>query len=182
MFLLTTLFQLFLLSGRDIDVDPFFGHLSYPFLTSTDIVVYNCSISERREQGLCWSTSTNLMAIRSNMQPSKKRYALCNSSATNAYVCGWMENMSPKTTCRPTVLCWQKHIPLPADSTPKLVKPVPTVRILPSPGSTRIAAKRSLERRGIRSFSTITEVWSTRRLVGSLTMMAVISPSPMAVE
>src|SRR5258708_14613374 len=94
MFLLTTLFQLFLLSGRDIDVDPFLGHLSHPFLTSTDVVVYNCSISERRKQGICWSTSIRSMAIRNNLQPLKKPYALSNSSATNAYVCELMAIVS----------------------------------------------------------------------------------------
>src|SRR5260370_15059165 len=122
-FLLTPLFQLFLLSRCDVAIASFFGHLSHPYFPSTDTVVYNSSTSERRKQGLCWSTSTSLMAIRSNSKPLKKRYALCNSSATNASVCGWMASVSPKTTCRPIVLSWHRNSPSPADSTPKPVRP-----------------------------------------------------------
>src|SRR5260370_28302820 len=139
MCLLTALFQLFLLSLGDIDVNPFFGHLSHPFLSSTDIVVYNRSISERRKQSACWSTSTNLMAIKNNLLPLKKRYAWCNSSATNVYICGWTASVSIKTTYRPPVLSLLKNFPSPVASTPRLVKPVPTVHGSLSRASMRTA-------------------------------------------
>src|SRR5437016_14183883 len=69
---LAPLFQLVLLSVGNRDVDPFFGHVSYPYFPSTNRLVYNNTISERREQLACWSTSTNLMAPRNSLLPLKK--------------------------------------------------------------------------------------------------------------
>ena len=96
--LLTSFFQLLFLSRCDVDIDPFFGHLYHLLLTSTNILVYNISISERRRQALCWSMSTSSLARKSNMQPSTGLFALSSSSATKVCGCGWMEVLRMATT------------------------------------------------------------------------------------
>src|SRR5690242_4227959 len=96
-FLLTLLINTFLLLLSDIEGDSFFGHLSHPFLTFSTIMLYDNSISERREQGACWSTSTSWMAASNNMRRSTRPSALSSSFATSVCVCGWMGAASPKT-------------------------------------------------------------------------------------
>src|SRR5689334_2798770 len=86
-FFLASFLQLFFLSFGDIDVNSFLGHLSHPFLIYTDIMLYNISLSERREQATCWSTSTSWMAATSNMLPLMRPFALSSSSATSVCAC-----------------------------------------------------------------------------------------------
>src|SRR5437660_8344508 len=50
LFLIASFFQLPLLPLGDIDVNSFFGHFSFSFLTCTDIMMYNNCISRRRMQ------------------------------------------------------------------------------------------------------------------------------------
>src|SRR6266705_416759 len=120
--LLASFLQLFFLSFGDIDVNSFLGHLSHLLLTCTNILMYDTSISERRKQTACWSTSTNLMEARNKRHALKRLFVLSSSSATNACVCGWMARISPTTTCRPIALCLPKNIPSPLALTPKPVK------------------------------------------------------------
>src|SRR5260370_26623325 len=79
-FFLASFFKLVLLTFGNVNVNSFFGHLSQSFLTCTDIMLYNTSISERKEQVTCWSTSTNCMEAKSNSKPSKRLSVPFNSS------------------------------------------------------------------------------------------------------
>src|SRR5436190_11748790 len=65
---LPPLIQLFLLPRRDINVHPFFGHLSHPYFSSTNRMVYNPSIRDKER-------ANSMLVYEYKLDGNKKQYA-----------------------------------------------------------------------------------------------------------
>jgi IS605 OrfB family transposase len=127
------------------------------------------------------STSTNWTGHRRKRPPSRRPCASSSLSGTRPCGCGWRCEASPRTTCNACAPNLPKSTHLPAGSTPRPGKPVPTAPGSPSHDSTTTARTTSPARRAIPASSMITGAWSISRRAGSWSRTASTSPSRTAV-